>query len=212
MAFINLEHVDTNFGKTAPIKCPVCHNDFLVGADDNQPHGWPYLIHVPRVLKETDDQFIRKDELTCPFLLKPIALSIDCPDFYRNVLGYSFREKFLPADYKDYPDDYVGFMVEPDMFLPDLIKSYSRMMKLRGTTCRYCGGTYEFSYKVDKDAGEFTFNFGCQCISSDGDPDLIQLTQDFMYNYDTKMPEHNKRADFLDSVISRMPAGAIKEN
>lgn len=131
MAFINLEHVDTNFGKTAPIKCPVCHNDFLVGADDNQPHGWPYLIHVPRVLKETDDQFIRKDELTCPFLLKPIALSIDCPDFYRNVLGYSFREKFLPADYKDYPDDYVGFMVEPDMFLPDLIKSYSRMMKLR---------------------------------------------------------------------------------
>ena len=72
MAFINLERVDTNFGKTAPIKCPVCGNDFLVGADDSQSHGWPYLIHVPRVLKETDDQFIRKDELTCPFLLKPM--------------------------------------------------------------------------------------------------------------------------------------------
>lgn len=197
MAFINLERVDTNFGKTAPIKCPICGNDFLVGADDSQSRGWPYLIHVPRVLKETDDQFIRKDELTCPFLLKPIALSINCPDFYRNVLP-------LPADNK--------VMAEPDKFLPDLIKRYSRMMKLRGTTCRYCGGTYEFSYKVDKDAGEFTFNFGCQCISSDGDPDLIQLTQDFMYKYDKKMPEHNKRVDFLNAVISRMPAGAIKEN
>lgn len=31
MAFINLERVDTNFGKTAPIKCPICGNDFLVG-------------------------------------------------------------------------------------------------------------------------------------------------------------------------------------
>lgn len=199
MAFINLERVDTNFGKTAPIKCPICGNDFLVGADDSQSHGWPYLIHVPRVLKETDDQFIRKDELTCPFLLKPIPLSIDCPDFYRKSSGLH-----LPADHK--------VMAEPDKFLPDIIKRYSRMMKLRGTTCRYCGGTYELSYKVDKDAGEFTFNFGCQCISSDGDPDLIQLTLDFMYKYDKKMPEHNKRVDFLNAVISRMPAGAIKEN
>ena len=48
MAFINLERVDTNFGKTAPIKCPCCGNDFLVGADDSQSRGWPYLIH-PRM-------------------------------------------------------------------------------------------------------------------------------------------------------------------
>lgn len=40
MAFINLERVDTNFGKTTPIKCPICGNDFLVGADDSQSHGW----------------------------------------------------------------------------------------------------------------------------------------------------------------------------
>lgn len=130
-------------------------------------------------------------------MLKPIALSINCPDFYRNILP-------LPADHK--------VMAEPDKFLPDLIKRYSRMMKLRGTTCRYCGGTYELSYKVDKDAGEFSFSFGCKCIVSGGWPDLIQLTRDFMDNYNAKMPEHNKRVDFLNAVISRMPAGAIKEN
>lgn len=209
MAFINLEHVDTNFGKTGVGKCPCCGSGFLVGADDSQSRGWPYLIHAP---KAANEEYIRSDEFTCPFLLKPIPLDYTCPDLNKDVLSSYIRAL---ATYNFIDDDkHVANanVASPVELLRELIKQYYRMMQLQGTTCNYCNGTYELIYRVPKDAGEFSFSFGCKCITSVGKPDLIRLAQDFMYKYDNKMPERNKRADFLNAIISRMPAGAIKEN
>lgn len=214
MAFINLRHVDTNFDKTsagkgAPIKCPICGNDFLVGADDSQSHGWPYLIHAPRVVSE---DYIERAEFTCPFLLKPIPLDYTCPalnkDSLNSYIGAMAMANVIDDDVHAAGDN----VASPIELLRELIKQYSRMMQLQGTTCSYCNGTYELIYRVPKDAGGFSFSFGCKCITSVGKPDLIRLAYDFMYKYDKKMPERNKRADFLNAVISRMPAGAIKEN
>lgn len=211
MAFINLEHVDTNFGKIAPIKCPCCGSGFLVGADDSQSHGWPYLIHVPRVVNE---EYIERDEFTCPFLMKPIPLDYTCPDLNINSDSLnSYIGAMAMGNVIDDEEHAAGDNVaSPVELLRDLIKKYSRMMRLQGTTCKYCNGTYELIYKVPKDVGEFSFSFGCKCIASVGRSDLIRLAYDFMYKYDKKMPERNKRADFLNAVISRMPAGALKEN
>lgn len=197
MVFINLERVDTSFGKTAPLKCPCCGSGFLVGADDSQSHGWPYLIHAP---KAANEGYVGSDEFTCPFLLKPIPLDYTCPGLNHDTL-----KSFIGALAMDNVASSVDLLLE-------LINQYSRMMKLRGTICKYCKGTYKLIYRVPKDAGEFSFCFGCKCVASAGKPDLNRLAYDFMYNYDKKMPERNKRADFLNDVISRMPAGAIKEN
>lgn len=202
MVFINLEHVDTNFGKTAPIKCPICGNDFLVGVDDSQSHGWPYLIHAPRAVNE---EYIERDEFTCPFLLKPIPLDYTCPDLNQDTLksciGAMARDNAAGDN-----------VASPVDLLLELINQYSRMMKLQGTICKYCNGTYELSYWTYKEARAFSFVLACKCITSEDNPDLIRLAYDFMYKYDENMPERNKRVDFLNAVISRMPAGAIKEN
>ena len=207
MAFINLRHVDTNFDKTsadrgAPIKCPICGNDFLVGADDSQSHGWPYLIHAPRAVNE---EYIERDEFTCPFLLKPIPLDYTCPDLNQDTMKSCIGAMAM--------DNAAGDNVaSPVDLLQELIKQYSRMMQLQGTICKYCNGTYELSYWTYKEARAFSFVLACKCITSEDNPDLIRLAYDFMYKYDENMPERNKRVDFLNAVISRMPAGAIKEN
>lgn len=201
MAFINLERVD--------IACPVCGNGFLVGADDDKLQGWPYLIHAPRAVNE---EYIERDEFTCPFLLKPIPLDYTCPDLNHDTLrpyiGAMAMANVIDDDVHAAGDN----VASPMELLRELIKQYSRMMQLQGTTCNYCNGTYELIYRVPKDADEFLFSFGCKCVASAGKPDLIRLAYDFMYKYDKHMPERNKRADFLNAVISRMPTGAIKEN
>lgn len=204
MTFINLEHVDTNFGKTAPIKCPICGNDFLVGTDDSPSRGWPYLIHAPRAVNE---EYIEKDEFTCPFLLKPIPLDYTCPDLNQDTLKSCIGAMAMD----NAAGDNVASLME---LLRELIKQYSRMMQLQGTTCNYCNGTYELSYWAYKEVRAFSFvlTFACKCITSEDNPDLIRLAYNFMYKYDEKMPERNKRVDFLNAIISRMPAGAIKEN
>lgn len=201
MAFINLERVD--------IKCPVCGNEFLVGANDEDLHGWPYLIHVPHAVHE---ESVEKSEFTCPFLLKPVPLDYTCPalkgDILKSYIGAGAMYNLIDDD-KNVADANVASPVD---LLRDSIKEYSRMMQLQGTTCNYCNGTYELIYRVPEDSGEFSFSFGCKCVISVGKPDLIRLAYDFMYKYDKKMPDRNKRADFFNAVISRMPAGAIKEN
>lgn len=201
MAFINLEHVDTNFGKTTPIKCPICHNDFLVGADDSQSHGWPCLFHVPRVISK-DEEFIEKDELTCPFLLKPLVLPCEFgAASYKDPLVVSFKDFLVD-------DDIDNTWIAPEKFLQESIKQYSCMLKLNGTTCKYCGDKYEFSYGFDEDSGKFYCNFSCGCISVEGAEDLSRLALGFAREYDKKATEHDKRTDYINAVISRMPKGA----
>lgn len=213
MSFINIAHVDTNF--TARwyilqeqdwrlgdvIKCPVCHNDFLVGADEDLPHGWPCLFHIPRVFS-IDEEFVEKDELTCPFLMKPLVLPCEFGSAsYKDSLVVSFKD-FLVDDDTD------NTWIAPEKFLQESIKQYSCMLKLNGTTCKYCGDKYEFSYGFDEDSGKFYCNFSCGCISVEGAEDLSRLALGFAREYDKKAPEHDKRADYINAVISRMPKGA----
>lgn len=54
------------------IKCPVCGNGFLVSADDEDPKATLCLIHTP---EPVDKEWIERSEFTCPFLLKPLALT-----------------------------------------------------------------------------------------------------------------------------------------
>lgn len=230
MAFINIVHVDTNF--TArwilqeqdwrlgdAIKCPVCHNDFLVGADEDLPHGWPCLFHIPRVFSKDeefvekglfhiprvfskDKEFVEKDELTCPFLVKPLVLPCEFgAASYKDPLVVSFKDFLVD-------DDIDNTWIAPEKFLQESIKQYSRMLKLNGTTCKYCGDKYEFSYGFDEDSGKFYCNFSCGCISVEGAEDLSRLALGFAREYDKKAPEHDKRTDYINAVISRMPKGA----
>lgn len=218
MAFTNIEHVDTNFTAWYPlqdqdsrpgdaIKCPVCHNDFLVGADEDLPHGWPCLFHIPRVFSK-DEEFVEKDEFTCPFLMKPLVLPCGIPDSYRDPLVMSFKD-FLVDDDTD------NTWIAPEKFLQESIKQYSRMLKLNGTTCKYCDGTYEFSYGFDEDSGKFYCNFSCGCISVEGAEDLSRLALGFgreygknVAKYDKQAAERDKRENYVNAVISRMPKGA----
>lgn len=219
MAFTNIVHVDTNFTARYilqeqdsrsgdAIKCPVCHNDFLVGADEDLPHGWPCLFHVPRVFSK-DEEFVEKDELTCPFLMKPLVLPCEFgAASYKDPLVVSFKD-FLVDDDTD------NTWIAPEKFLQESIKQYSRMLKLNGTTCKYCGDMYEFSYGFDEDSGKFYCNFSCGCISVEGAEDLSRLALGFAREYDKKSTkydkqatEHDKRVDYVNAVISRMPKGA----
>lgn len=208
MAFINLEHVDTNFSKTAPIKCPICHNDFLVGADEDLPRGWSCLFHVPRVFSK-DEKFIEKDELTCPFLMKPLVLPCGIPDSYKDPLVMSFKDFLV--------DDDIGYTwIAPEKFLQESIKQYSRMLKFNGTTCKYCGHKYEFSYGFNKDSGKFYCNFNCCCfLVEPAAEDLSRLALGFareyaknVAKYNKQAAEHDKRVNYVNAVISRMPKGA----
>lgn len=74
MAFINMRPVSRFFGEDGKgdIKCPVCGNGFLVSADDEDPKATLCLIHTP---EPVDKEYIERDEFTCPFLLKPLALT-----------------------------------------------------------------------------------------------------------------------------------------
>lgn len=219
MAFINIVHVDTNFmaryilqeqdwRSGDDIKCPVCHNDFLVGADEDLPYGWPCLFHVPRVFSK-DEEFIEKDELTCPFLMKPLVLSCE--------LGAASYKDPLVVSFKDFlvDDDTDNTWIAPEKFLQESIKQYSRMLKLNGTTCKYCGHKYEFSYGFNKDSGKFYCNFGCCCFSVECAEDLSRLALGFgreyaknVAKYDKQAAEHDKRVNYVNAVISRMPKGA----
>ena len=200
MTFINLEHVD--------IKCPVCGNEFLVGANDEDLHGWPYLIHVPHAVHE---ESVEQSEFTCPFLLKPIPLDYTCPalkgDILKSYIGAGAMYNFVDDD-KNVADANAASPVD---LLRDSIKKYSRMSKLFGAGCNYCNNKYELRYKVSEETDQFSFRFYCDCVSSYDEPDLLRLAQDFMDKYDRIMPERNKRADFLNAVISRIPDGAVQE-
>ena len=219
MAFTNIEHVDTNFTARYilqeqdsrsgdDIKCPVCHNDFLVGADEDLPHGWPFLFHVPRVFGK-DEEFIEKDELTCPFLMKPLVLPCGIPDSYKDPLVMSFKD-FLVDDDTD------NTWIAPEKFLQESIKKYSRMLKLNGTTCKYCGHEYEFSYGFNKDSGKFYCNFNCCCfLVEPAAEDLSRLALGFAREYDKNVAKYDKQAaerdkcvNYVNAVISRMPKGA----
>ena len=208
MSFTNIVHVGTNFTARYilqkqdsrlgdAIKCPVCHNDFLVGADEDLPHGWPCLFHIPRVFSK-DEEFVEKDELTCPFLMKPLVLPCEFgAASYKDPLVVSFKD-FLVDDDGD------NTWIAPEKFLQESIKQYSCMLKLNGTTCKYCGDKYEFSYGFDEDSGKFYCNFSCGCISVEGAEDLSRLALGFAREYDKK----DKRTDYINAVISRMPKGA----
>lgn len=215
MAFINIKHVDTNF--TAwyiqeqqdsrsgdDIKCPVCHNDFLVGADEDLPR-WPCLFHVPRVFSK-DEEFIEKDELTCPFLLKPLVLPCDYAASYKDPLAMFF-EDFLV-------DDDLGYTwIAPEKFLRESVKQYNRMLKLNNTVCGYCKNTYKLTYKAEKGTDKFSCSFGCDlaCTYERDAADLSRLSLQFMNEWARVTAIHNKRLDFLDSIISRMPEGSFAE-
>ena len=216
MAFINIKHVDTNF--TAwyiqeqnsrsgdGIKCPVCHNDFLVGADEDLPRGWPCLFHVPRVFSK-DEESIEKDELTCPFLLKPLVLPCDfAAASYKDPLVMSFKDFLV--------DDDIGYTwIAPEKFLQESVKQYNRMLKLNNTVCRYCKNTYKLTYKAEKGTGKFSCSFGCDlaCTYERDAADLSRLSLQFMNEWARVTAIHNKRLDFLDSIISRMPEGSFAE-
>lgn len=217
MAFINIKHVDTNF--TAwyiqeqnsrsgdDIKCPVCHNDFLVGADEDLPRGWPCLFHVPRVFSK-DEEAIEKDELTCPFLLKPLVLPRDyAAPYYKGHPLAMFFEDFLV-------DDNLGYTwIAPEKFLQESVKQYNRMLKLNNTVCRYCKNTYKLTYKAEKRTDKLSCSFGCDlaCTYERGAADLSRLSLQFMNEWARVTAVHNKRLDFLDSIISRMPEGSFAE-
>lgn len=200
MAFINLERVDTNFmshylGSSSHIgdyiKCPVCGNDFLVGASAVLPKGWPFLIHAPEVSIE-DKEYVEGKDFTCPFLMKPLLL-----DDYKDTRISSFKEILMDDDTGD-------TWIAPEKFLQESIKQYSRMMKLNGTPCKNCGGKFEFSYGFNDDTNEFYCNFMCSCMSVEGAEDLSRLALEFGKEY----RRHDKHMDYIEAVISRMPRGA----
>lgn len=103
--------------------------------------------------------------------------------------------------------------IPPIKFLQESIKQYNRMLKLSNTVCRYCKNTYTLTYKAEKGAGKFSCSFGCDlsCIFTLNAKDLSRLSLRFMDKWEEKMAIYNKRLDFLDSIISRMPEGSSAE-
>ena len=208
MVFTYLRRIDTTFTERClsewdlpigdAIKCPVCGNGFFAGVDSEEGFPVNWLIHMP---EECNGKEVGKDKFTCPFLLDPILIDAEFSDV-------SLHSGLL-KDFIHVPEETNTLYSEE--FLLESIKQYSRMLKLNKTTCNYCGSDYTLSYQFDKD-NKFSCNFGCKCLSSKGVPDLSRLALDFMRKYDEKMPERDKRAAFLDSIVSRMPAGSVRIN
>lgn len=212
MAFINMQPVSRFFGEDGKgdIKCPVCGNGFLVAADDEDPKATLCLIHTP---EPVDKEWIERSEFTCPFLLKPLALTRPVEyDLHWIAEKESWEESLKKINADKVPSD-TPITISPIKFLQESIKQYNRMLKLSNTVCRYCKNTYTLTYKAEKGTGKFSCSFGCDlsCTFTLNAKDLSRLSLRFMDKWEEKTAIHNKRLDFLDSIISRMPEGSSAE-
>lgn len=212
MAFINMRPVSRFFGEDGKgdIKCPVCGNGFLVSADDEDPKATLCLIHTP---EPVDKEYIERDEFTCPFLLKPLALTRPVEyDLHWIAEKESWEESLKKINADKVPSD-TPITISPIKFLQESIKQYNRMLNLNNTVCGYCKNTYTLTYKAEKETGKFSCSFGCDltCTYEQDAADLSRLSLRFMDVWEKATAIHNKRLDFLDSIISRMPEGSSAE-
>lgn len=212
MAFINMRPVSRFFGEDGKgdIKCPVCGNGFLVSADDEDPKATLCLIHTP---EPVDKEYIERDEFTCPFLLKPLALTRPVEyDLHWIAEKESWEESLKKINADKVPSD-TPITISPIKFLRESVKQYNRMLNLNNTVCGYCKNTYTLTYKAEKETGKFSCSFGCDltCTYEQDAADLSRLSLRFMDEWEEKTAIYNKRLDFLDSIISRMPEGSSAE-
>lgn len=212
MAFINMQPVSRFFGEAGEgdIKCPVCGNGFLVSADDEDPKATLCLIHTP---EPVDKEWIERSEFTCPFLLKPLALmgSVEY-DLHWIAEKESWVESLEKIN-ADRASNDTSITISPIKFLQESIRQYNRMLKLNNTVCGYCKNMYTLTYKAEKETGKFSCSFGCDrpCTFTSDVEDLSRLSLRFMDEWGKVTAIHNKRLDFLDSIISRMPEGSFAE-
>lgn len=212
MAFINMRPVSRFFGEDGEggIKCPVCGSGFLVSADDEDPKATLCLIHTPETV---DKEYIERDEFTCPFLLKPLALTRPVEyDLHWIAEKESWEESLKKINADKVPSD-TPITISPIKFLRESVKQYNRMLNLNNTVCGYCKNTYTLTYKAEKETGKFSCSFGCDlsCTFTLNAKDLSRLSLQFMDEWEEKTAINNKRLDFLDSIISRMPEGSSAE-
>lgn len=212
MAFINMRPVSRFFGEDGKgdIKCPVCGNGFLVSADDEDPKATLCLIHTP---EPVDKEYIERDEFTCPFLLKPLALMGPVEfDLHWIAEKESWEESLKKINADKVPSD-TPITISPIKFLRESVKQYNRMLNLNNTVCGYCKNTYTLTYKAEKETGKFSCSFGCDltCTYEQDAADLSRLSLRFMDEWEKATAIYNKRLDFLDSIISRMPEGSSAE-
>lgn len=212
MAFINMWPVSRFFGEDGKgdIKCPVCGNGFLVSADDEDPKATLCLIHTP---EPVDKEYIERDEFTCPFLLKPLALTRPVEyDLHWIAEKESWEESLKKINADKVPSD-TPITISPIKFLRESVKQYNRMLNLNNTVCGYCKNTYTLTYKAEKETGKFSCSFGCDltCTYEQDAADLSRLSLRFMDEWEKATAIYNKRLDFLDSIISRMPEGSSAE-
>lgn len=212
MAFINMWPVSRFFGEDGKgdIKCPVCGNGFLVAADDEDPKATLCLIHTP---EPVDKEWIERSEFTCPFLLKPLALMGPVEfDLHWIAEKESWEESLKKINAGGVPSD-TPITISPIKFLQESVKQYNRMLNLNNTVCGYCKNTYTLTYKAEKETGKFSCSFGCDltCTYEQDAADLSRLSLRFMDEWEKATAIYNKRLDFLDSIISRMPEGSSAE-
>lgn len=212
MAFINMQPVSRFFGEDGKgdIKCPVCGNGFLVAADDEDPKATLCLIHTP---EPVDKEWIERSEFTCPFLLKPLALMGPVEyDLHWIAEKESWEESLKKINADKVPSD-TPITISPIKFLRESVKQYNRMLNLNNTVCGYCKNTYTLTYKAEKETGKFSCSFGCDltCTYEQDAADLSRLSLRFMDEWEKATAIYNKRLDFLDSIISRMPEGSSAE-
>lgn len=212
MAFINMRPVSRFFGEDGKgdIKCPVCGSGFLVSADDEDPKATLCLIHTP---EPVDKEYIERNEFTCPFLLKPLALTRPVEyDLHWIAEKESWEESLKKINAGKVPSD-TPITISPIKFLRESVKQYNRMLNLNNTVCGYCKNTYTLTYKAEKETGKFSCSFGCDltCTYEQDAADLSRLSLRFMDEWEKKTAINNKRLDFLDSIISRMPEGSSAE-
>lgn len=212
MAFINMRPVSRFFGEDGKgdIKCPVCGNGFLVSADDEDPKATLCLIHTP---EPVDKEYIERDEFTCPFLLKPLALTRPVEfDLHWIAEKESWEESLKKINADKVPSD-TPITISPIKFLRESVKQYNRMLNLNNTVCGYCKNTYTLTYNAEKETGKFSCSFGCDltCTYEQDAADLSRLSLRFMDEWEKATAIYNKRLDFLDSIISRMPEGSSAE-
>ena len=211
MAFINMQPVSKYFGKyecsdgESDIKCPVCGNGFFVAADDDDPKATLCLIHTPETV---DKEYIERSEFTCPFLLKPLALTGPVEyNLHRIAEKESWEERLKKINADKVLSD-TPITISLIKFLQESIKQYACMLKLNNTICRYCKSTYKLTYAAEKETCEFSCSFGCDCTFTRNVEDLSRLSLRFMDNWEDSMALKDKRLNFLDAIISRMPEGS----
>ena len=168
------------------------------------------LIHTPEIV---DKEYIERSEFTCPFLLEPLTLMgpVDY-DLHWIAEKESWKESLEKIN-ADRVSNATPITISPIKFLRESIRQYNRMLKLNSTVCRYCKNTYKLTYKAEKGTGKFSCSFGCDfaCTYELNAADLSRLSLRFMDEWEKATAIYNKRLDFLDSIISRMPEGSSAE-